>query len=261
MSNLLQLQNQFQHYLLEDANEFQQHVISTEKVSAETRLSIYREAYQARLIDALNSNYPMLYEFLGTEIFTELAADYIQQHPSTYRSIRWFGDQLPAFLNDHPDYKMYAYLTELAEFEWAQALAFDAADAVVLTIADIQTIAPEVWQDMHFLPHPSVNRLNFSWNVVPLWQAMMDDLAIEDPVETTLPTAWIVWRHDLINQYAALENDEACVLDAILNGKSFGDMCEILCEWTNEDEVGLRAASLLSTWIQLGLFSEVQFKL
>jgi hypothetical protein len=39
--------------------------------------------------------------------------------------------------------------------------------------------------------------------------------------------------------------------------RSFGDICEGLCQWVSEEEAGQRAASLLKTWIQLGLLAEV----
>jgi hypothetical protein len=47
--------------------------------------------------------------------------------------------------------------------------------------------------------------------------------------------------------------DEAVALDSALRGDSFGDICESLAEWLPEDEIPLRAASLLGTWADSGI--------
>lgn len=257
MSNLLNLQNQFQDFLLNENESFKAMVVSTEKVPAEVRLEIYSHAYQSRLIDALTSNFPVLYEFLGTELFEEIASEYVKQFPSCNKSIRWFGHQFANFLNAHSEYQDYPYLSELAEFEWLHTLTFDAADAPILQLDELKNIAPDSWQDMHFKPHPSLQLVRLQWNVVQLWQAITAEEAVVEPSKNTLPLTWAIWRSDYFNQFYSLANDESQALEAILNGNSFGEMCELVCQAIGEEQAGLRAAALLSAWVQSGLFSEV----
>ena len=67
MSELVNLQKQFQHFLLHSDEAFQQNIISTKNVSVKVRLAIYEDAYRSRLCDALAATYPILQEYFGKE--------------------------------------------------------------------------------------------------------------------------------------------------------------------------------------------------
>src|SRR5262249_55518729 len=107
---LFHVQDKFQKYLLTGDMAIAHCVLGTEKVSIETRLDIYYHAYQARLIEALASNFPVLHVYLGEAFFEKTASKYIDQHPSCFRSIRWVGDQFSEFLRNAREYNECPYL-------------------------------------------------------------------------------------------------------------------------------------------------------
>lgn len=257
MNGLRHLQNKFQAYLLQSNSAFQNHIVTTGKVSAETRLAIYANAYRSRLIEALAANYPILQVYLGCEQFKELGQAYLSACPSSYRSIRWFGDKLAHFLCENSPYKEIPYLGELAQFEWTLTLVFDAADSKILQVEEMGSIPPDAWITMRLQAHPSIHRLNLTWNVVQIWQCISDDKTPPEPLQNPAPIHWVLWRKELMNQFCSLANDETWALDAILSGSTFSDICEGLCQWIDEEEAGLRAASLLKGWISEGLIAEV----
>ncbi len=69
MSNLDNLQNRFQSYLLGESDDIESDIISTEAALAEHRLGAYYNAYRIRLIEALAIDYPALQKHLGNEKF------------------------------------------------------------------------------------------------------------------------------------------------------------------------------------------------
>ena len=81
MSDLLALQNTFQDFLLRESQPIQQMIVSTQKVAATTRLSIYSQAYRVRLVDALASSYPILQAHMGDECFEEMGNLYSSLFP------------------------------------------------------------------------------------------------------------------------------------------------------------------------------------
>ena len=104
MSELRVLQRQFQEFLLTSQQGIEESVRSTISVSKDTRLGIYRDAYQLRLIECLITSYPALHLYLGTEEFQKLCRAYIDAYPSPFRSIRWYGNHLADFLRtNYPD--------------------------------------------------------------------------------------------------------------------------------------------------------------
>ncbi len=141
MTELQQLQDQLQQFLLTGHSDIGVSIIATERVSADARLGIYRNAYRIRLIDSLVISFPGLYQYLGTKEFERLCGVFIEAHPSHYRSIRWYGDVLPDFIKHHYK-KERAYLAELADLEWKMSLAFDAADTKVMLIDEMARVPP-----------------------------------------------------------------------------------------------------------------------
>jgi len=258
MNNFTPLQRDFQNYLYSGHAAIEQAIIDTESVSAQMRLQIYRHAYQARLEEALASNFPYLKVYLGDEGFHQMSLDYIAAHPSTYRSIRWYGDELADYLTRYYDQECH-FLVELAQFEWNMTIAFDAIDSPSFELAQMTAISAESWGDMVLKAHPSVSRMNFLWNVVTLWEALANDQEPQEVTQNPVAVPWVLWRHAYLNRFYLLPDDEAWAMDGMLNGHTFGALCEGLCRWHGEEAVGLRAASLLKSWIQSGLITDISF--
>ena len=252
MSEFFALEDSMQKYLLTADQDILQHISSTDKVPVDTRLAIYRDAYRSRLHEALTTSYPVLQAHLGENEFQEVAYAYIDASPSEYRSIRWFGDTLSDFLSDTPA------LAELAKFEWVLGLVFDAADAPILTVEEISQIPSEKWIDMQLFFHPSVHRFASKWNTVEIWQAYTEEQNIIQLVQNVTSIEWILWRKDDMNQFASLSIDEAWALDAIQKGATFGEICEGLCEWVEEESAAMHAASLLKGWLMSELMTSVK---
>jgi hypothetical protein len=252
MSALARVQGDFQDYLLRGERAIETHVVGTARVPVTTRLSIYGNAYRSRLAEALASNFPALAGLLADD-FDMLAAGYVQSHDSRYSSIRYYGSDLPQFLASHADYAAVPVLAELARWEWAMAETFDAADAAPLGHAALARFSPGQWAQLRFRFHPSVRRLDLSWNVPQLWQAL--SAASERPAAdlSAAPVAWLLWREQLATYFRSLPPGEAAVLDGALRGWPFGELCESLCAELGASAAPARAAELLSSWVAAGL--------
>ena len=258
MTSLQTLQDAFQNYLLTGHNTLEQSIVATDKVPVTTRLAIYKEAYECRLLEALANNYPCLKTYLGAE-FKKTGMSYIKTHPSTFRSIRWFGEDLSLFLKQSKN-NQASCLAELAELEWNMSLAFDAANKDVFRMEQMAAIAPEAWGDMVMVAQPSLQRMDFYWNVVSIWQQLVSNETPEAPLKNTTPSPWMLWRMDYVTRYYALSAEEAWAIDKIKQGITFGELCEGLCQFVDEHEVGMRAASFLKGWIQSGLLAGINLK-
>ena len=152
-----------------------------DSVPASARLGIYRNAYSSRLRDALRSNFPALHQLLGDDEFSTLAARYLTNHPSSHSSIRWFGEQLPEFLEVTVPYRSTPVMVELARFEWALRHTIDAADLDRIEFPEMATLAPGAWGALRFSLHPSLTILDLRWNVLPIWQALTNLTAPPSP--------------------------------------------------------------------------------
>lgn len=253
MSVLQRLQADFQGYIVDLEPRMEGNVVSTAKASAAQRLDIYAEAYRQRLVEALGKNFPGLAAWLGEQAFDRLGVAYLDRHPSTHFSIRYFGHNLSRFLATDARYRERPALAEMAAFEWALADAFDAADGPCLGIDDLAVIPPAQWPALRLRTRQSVRRLALRWNVPSIWQAI-DRREAPPParVEETA-MAWVIWRQDLKTWFRSLAVHEAWALDAAMAGESFAAICEGLCEWVAAEQVAAEAAGLLKRWISDGM--------
>ncbi|HTE41065.1 MAG TPA: DNA-binding domain-containing protein [Steroidobacteraceae bacterium] len=252
MSTIEQLQRDLQRHVIEGDVSIAQAIHGSVDVPAATRLGVYFDAYRLRLIEALESNYPILAkamtQFRDEHAFGRLTQQYLSVHPSRHFSIRWFGDRLAEFLTQHPDYCTERWMAELTSWEWSVAGAFDSLDAKIVALTDLGTVAPDEWAALRLKTHPSVTRLRLTTNVPKLIKAYNNSQLLPDP-EAATATDWLIWRQDLDVQFRSLPPVEAGALDAVVLGTDFGTVCEVLAEFIDADEVPLQAASFLKQWI------------
>jgi hypothetical protein len=147
-------------------------------------------------------------------------------------------------------------LAEIARFEWTLSEVFDAADALPVGTDALRTIDPESWEQLGFEFHPSLRLLDLSWNTVAVWQAMSRDEPPPQPEAAEAPIPWLLWRRELTNRFRSLDAAEKAILEAGVSGRTFGELCAVLRQWLPEEEIPLRAATLIGTWTDSGIITE-----
>ncbi|AZN35707.1 HvfC/BufC N-terminal domain-containing protein [Iodobacter ciconiae] len=222
-------------------------------IHREREIAIYADGYFLRLAEALQTNYPALFQILGDEDFYTLARAYLAAHPSSHPSIRWFGDQLAAFLKQEHPYAAVPIFAELAAFEWALRHTIDAADALLLTLENLQAIPSQNWALLCFKLHPSLSILSLAWNAPKVWQAIMAEQAPPAPKIHT--QSYLIWRKpDLTVNWRSASPAEIHALALLASGANFSVICEGLLRYDLGD-TPLAAARFLHQWIEQGLIS------
>jgi hypothetical protein len=216
-------------------------------------LSVYQTAWLARLTEALRNNFPVLHQVLGDDDFGDLTLAYLQAHPPSQPSIRWFGDQLPAFLAAEPERLPHPALADLAQMEWALGLSFDSADTLPLNFAALAALPPSDWAGLRFSAHPSVSLLALEWAVEPLWQTLTHRPEEDTEPPEASPHPLLAWRIGLETRWRSVPAAEAELLAAALAGVPFAALCERAAADGDVDEAPLRMASTLRAWVDAGL--------
>jgi len=252
MSALTELQQGFQQYLLHDQSGFEQHIVGTQEAQAEHRLAVYFNAYRARLIECLATDFRGLQKLLGEETFEDLALKYLQQHPSKNPSVRWIGQHLAQFLASQSPWSEQPWLAEMAQFEWHQSLVFCGPEPHQEPIgADaLQNVEAQHWPGLRFSIIDNLQFQDTLWNAIPLWMQLENGDPVDAATATTSPQRWAIWRPQADPHWRSLEVHEAWALEQAQNGSDFGALCEGLTEWIDAEHTPMAAASLLQQWIQ-----------
>lgn len=245
--SLKDIQNTFQTLLLAPSHTAPEWIIS-DVLSAEDRLAIYSEGYRLRLCEALTGDFPAIAFLMGEDLFTQWCLNYIDAHPSTHFSLRYFGKHFAHFLETHGE-TLYA---QLAAFEWALTDAFDAQDEPSLTRDDLARLPIEAWEALIFTLHSSVQFLTLHSNAPLVWQAFKNEntsIALQSEADRSY---WIIWRQDLTLFFRKISDAEYEALINIKKGHSWQQLCDALAI-IDEANAATMAAGFLNTWVSDGL--------
>lgn len=251
-TTLAELQIRFRDFVLGDATAPTDLAQASQTADAETLLSVYRDAYGLRLLEALGEDYRALGRLLGAERFEDLGRAYIAATRSRHPSIRWFGRGLAAHIRRDPVYTDTS-AAELAAWEWALGEAGDAADADPVGIEAFAAVPPEAWANIRLTFHPSLRRLDLEWSVAAYRQAVEGDENPAEPERSDAPVAWIIWRNGTDVLYRSLPPKEARALDAARTGASFGEICDMVAGDGDAQTAAATAAGFLRTWVDGGM--------
>lgn len=256
MSTLAELQQRFQKAIL--LENFTPDLFAAEGAllaGGMGGIGVYLQAYRARLTAALRDNFPVLQRALGDDAFDLLARAYIDEHPSHFRSIRWFGHRLVEFLDAAPGRLPHPALLDLARMDWAMRTAFDAADAAALTRDDLAALPLQDWPLRRFRPLPSLQLIDLAWRVEPVWKALNANSEVASEEPQRLPHVLLIWRPALDCCWRSAEACEAAALQALTQAASFADCCTLIAE-SGVPEPAQTAAGFLQRWITEGLLAK-----
>lgn len=253
MSSLAELQDRFHRYIVHTEDAANADISGPDPAYRQARLEIYHRAYRLRLSAVLAVDYPVLQAFVSQRRFEELASAYIEAHPSMSRNLRWFGHAMPEFVRTDPRFRREPVLGELAEFEWAQGLAFDATDAPQLDFEALASCPASDWPHLRFVPHPSLRLVGSRWNVVEIWHAHRNNADLPLATRSQQRGTIAVWRQAYKTYFRTLEPDEAWLWRMFAGKASFSAACSRLAARMQDDTAAAqRVAGLLRCWVNDG---------
>lgn len=252
---LVEIQSLFQDRLLAGRADIEAHLHRGGPF-----LHVYDHAYEARLVEVMGEDFPAVHTLLGDEGFADACSVYVRAHPSHARSIRWLGKNFAAWLRATDPWADVPVVGDMAAFEWALGLAFDAPDGEALAAEALAKVPPEAWPVLTFDLHPSLNVFHLSHDVGLFQQAVARD---EDPDAAPEMLGerqtWAAWRdaETLTVRYRVLPADEAAGLDVLRRREEFQTLCQVLAEQGDPEDAALRAAGFLKHWLDAGWITDL----
>jgi Putative DNA-binding domain len=228
------------------------HIVHGGGIAAATGMAIYRNAYAARLREALENDHPVLGRYLGDELWARMCDGYIATHPSRVRSLRHFGESLPDYLAGVEPFSLSPQLAEIARLERRLLDCFDAADAERADWPLLLAMPEDDWPGLRLRFHPSLQRLQHAWNSIAVWNALKQDEV--PPPAAAETTHWLLWRDEKrITRFRSMAFDECLALQHFMRGGDFAGACEALLQAHPPGAVPGVAIRLLRRWCEEGV--------
>jgi hypothetical protein len=254
---LAQLQSVMQRSILEGDNAMLSFLKQPANDTPEVMFGVYKNAYALRLIEVIENDHEYLKVYLGEEQFDRMARGYVKAHPSHTPNARWFAHDLPEFLASTGPWSKHPELAELAALERALNDAFDAADAPIVSMAELEGFDPEDFASAVFAIHPSMRLIRVTSNAASIWSALKSEERPPKAETLAEPVDVLVWRQSSASRFRLLGREEAMALGESAKGVPFGVLCEMIATMDDPDTAALRAGGYLRGWIEAELVSGV----
>lgn len=221
--------------------------------SAAPGLRVYQNNYRAQLIACLDDTFSYTHDWIGGEAFHKAMVAHIERVPPSSWTLDAYTRDFPATLAmlypDDPE------VSELAWIEQALGEAFVGPDSPSLSqdrIAGIDWDAAV----LHFTP--TLDQMPQVSNAPALWAAMKAG-ETAPPVEIlTEPGAVLVWRHEQVSRFRAIEREELDIVLLARAGTPFANLCDVLVKALGAEQGIARAGQFLGTWIAEGLIIAIE---
>ena len=179
-------------------------------LDAAQRLGIYAHAYQGRLVECMESEFPVLRLTLGTSLFVRFASEYLMVYPSQSYTLTALGERFPAYLREtRPENERELwpqFIIELATLERTFSEVYHGEgleETAEKAASDTQTIAFE----------PEARRMNCTFPVDVYFIAARKHLKAPDMSEPPEfpepePVALLIFRRNYVVQMRRIVIDE-----------------------------------------------------
>lgn len=228
---------------------------ATSQQSSQDRLQIYANAYFARLLEVLRSEYPTLRHYMGEELFASFGIGYLEQTPSQSYTLSQLGAGFPAHLertrpprsDSTPDWA--DFLIDLAHLERLYAEVFDGPgpELGVSTLKDRENWQPppDVFLQSQVSIVPWVHVREFRFPVHAYITAVRQSTPFE--LAGPQPTWLLITRRDYVVRRQAITQAEYLLLSAFNQGRTVE---EALRQMLSVESPPAEWSALLQQWFQ-----------
>ncbi len=223
-------------------------------------MTVYRNAYRARLIDVLGETFERTARLVGEDAFHRAAAHHLITHPPAGWTIDLAGEGFAEtcaelFVND-PD------VAEVAWLEWAMHRTFTAADGEPLTVAGFAAatagFGAEQWNALRLDLLPGTALRPVTHDLVRLWETLAEP-SQEPKVETLCPPQWaLLWREVERPVFVIVPGADGRALAELQRGGAFGGVCAALSDNVDTADAATAAGAMLLNWLELGVVRSVR---
>jgi hypothetical protein len=246
--SLLALQREMRDYLLAGENGCALRVHGDPRAG----LAVYHNAYRAQLVDCLRDTHEKVVAWLGDNAFEDAARAHVESNPPQSWTLGDYGATFVATLATlYPDDPEVA---ELAWLDWTLRRAFEAVDCEPIAgdrLVDID------WDAAVFSFVPTLTINTVQTNCAAIWSSLAAGATPPPAARSPGVNTIRVWRSGLSPMFKTIEPTEARALRLALAEFSFGEICRIVIDETDEGEAVRVASNLLATWLSDGLVAKI----
>lgn len=221
-------------------------------------LDIYRNNYRSALVEALRATFERTERLVGEDTFARAAAHHLIMHPPSSWTLDLAGAGFAETCQDL--FPSDPEVAELAWLEWSMHLAFVARDARPLTsevfLESAGDFDEEDWAGLRLAFKPGLKLRDTAHDLKRLWSSLHTSGQQPEIVPLTEPSSNIVWREGERPVFITVSQAEGRALTAMMDGASYGEVCETLVAQQGSEGIAL-AGTILRRWLCEGMVEAI----
>lgn len=243
----------------------------SKQLTAAERLSIYANAYYARLYECLGDAFPLVRRVLGDEDFRSFACEYLQRYPSRSYTLDKLGESFPRFLAEcrpetepgEPEPEWPDFLAEVARLELEIARVFDGPGVEGQTLLRpeiLQSLGPERFAAARLVTVPCLRLLSFRFPVDDFFStARRTPEAEELALPAAAPQHVALSRTDFVVRRYTLRPAQHALLSALQSGARVGEAIAAAAEGSElaDEAFASEIQESFLTWTSAGFFQSL----
>jgi hypothetical protein len=225
------------------------HILPSKTLRPEQRVGIYVDAYLARLVEALEEDFPAVARHAGHRPFRDLCRRSLEMFPSRSWSLHPLGRRLPELLSGGA--------RDLARLEVAMSEVFDGGSVPPLRPADFGTMAPETLAGSRLAFVPAFRLLALDHDANPFVDAVRRERELP---KLRRRKSWVaVYRKEFQVWRLDLKAPAHAALSALRQGRTVAQAVAAAARlWTGKPgELQARIRQWFGEWVSEGFFSKV----
>ena len=210
---------------------------------APKRFDVYRNNVAVSLTEALATAFPVIHKLLGEDFFNAMAGVYLRAHPPQSPLMMFYGDAMPAFLQNFEPVAHLPYLADIARLELAMRQSYHSADSTAIAPDALGALTPDQLMETRFTLAPALRIVTSDWPIFAIWQFNMSS----GPKPQMQPEDVLISRPEFDPQQTRLPNGAAGFIAALGKGHSLGMAFEQTAETHPDFDLGATLGLLLQT--------------
>lgn len=242
-------------------DKLEQVILRSKNLTAQERLSIYANAYYARLVECLGECFPVFKRAVGEEVFNGFAFEYLQRYPSRSYTLNRLDQHFARFLEEtRPDRSEEGsapqevswpdFMIDLATLEWTIGQIFDGLGVEherTLTADDLKGVQAEDFARAELIPVVCLRLLAFRYPVNAYYTAVRqagekEEVPIPEPARELVA----ITRRDFVVRRYPLTPPQHALLGELQKGRKVGEAIASAAEVSEIDDEKLAAE--LHSW-------------
>lgn len=187
-------------------------------------LEIHRQTWLGARMEVLKSAFPVCQQIVGTECFRLLCRDCALACPSVHPNLHCFPENfvvwLEDWITDRPEFADYAYLPDLARFEWARYRIWEAGEDEIFDFAAFAGLNAQQQAGVRFRLGESASLIESLFPIHEIWRLHQTDTAQSTLGASELPEHLLVYRTPSGPDIECLSGDAAAIYRRLEQGAS-----------------------------------------